>query len=293
MTTQAQYATIPKIGRTSISTANTAKDGTGTIATLVTGAPANQAGTRVDRVAIQATGDTTTGMVRLFLRKGAPGMSISTITFSGTTATLTTTAPHGLTTGDLLTVQGVIPDQYNVTDVAITVTGASSFTYVMPVAPTINAATLGGYSIVKAVETSALWREIPITAATVTARTISTITNATTTATMTTATAHGLSTGDTIVVTGASPAAYNGTFTITVTTATAFTYVMASNPGGSASPVGTYSVVKSAFARGMYSQVSADAAYLPLMLPPGWQLRASTNNAEGFNLATTFTGDTA
>lgn len=70
---------------------------------------------------------------------------------------------------------------------------------------------------------------------------ISSITNATTTATLTTGTAHGLSTGNTVSVFGAFPAAYNGTFTITVTGASTFTYTMLSDPGGSATTVGQYS----------------------------------------------------
>ena len=71
--------------------------------------------------------------------------------------------------------------------------------------------------------------------------TISTLTFVTTTATLSTgATPHGLSTGSVITVSGATPAAYNGTFSITVTSTTAFTYTMASNPGANASPVGSY-----------------------------------------------------
>jgi hypothetical protein len=70
---------------------------------------------------------------------------------------------------------------------------------------------------------------------------ISSITRAGTTATVTTATNHGRSNGDTVSVWGASPSQYNGTFTITVTGATTFTYTMASDPGASASPVGMYS----------------------------------------------------
>jgi hypothetical protein len=69
---------------------------------------------------------------------------------------------------------------------------------------------------------------------------ISTITFVTTTATVTTATAHGLSTGNVVTVSGATPAAYNGTFSITVTNSTTFTYTMLSNPGANASPVGSY-----------------------------------------------------
>jgi hypothetical protein len=70
--------------------------------------------------------------------------------------------------------------------------------------------------------------------------TISSITRVTTTATLTTATAHGLNTGAYVIVSGATPAAYNGTFVITVVDSTSFTYTMASDPGASASPVGSY-----------------------------------------------------
>lgn len=70
--------------------------------------------------------------------------------------------------------------------------------------------------------------------------TISTITNSTLTATLTTATAHGLSTGNYVVVSGAVPSAYNGEYAITVTSSTEFTYTMATNPAASASTVGTY-----------------------------------------------------
>ena len=71
--------------------------------------------------------------------------------------------------------------------------------------------------------------------------TISTITYVTTTATLTTSSAHGLSTGNTVTVYLASPSAYNGTFSITVTGATTFTYTMASDPGANATTVGAYS----------------------------------------------------
>jgi hypothetical protein len=69
---------------------------------------------------------------------------------------------------------------------------------------------------------------------------ISSITYVTTTATLTTATAHGLSTGAVVTITGATPTAYNGTFAITVTGTTTFTYTMASNPGANAVSVGSY-----------------------------------------------------
>jgi len=73
-------------------------------------------------------------------------------------------------------------------------------------------------------------------------QTISTITNSTTTATLTTATNHNLTTGTYVTVSGATPTAYNGTFSITVTGNTTFTYTMLTDPAGSASVVGSYIV---------------------------------------------------
>lgn len=83
-------------------------------------------------------------------------------------------------------------------------------------------------------------------------QTISTITNVTTTATLTTAANHNLTSGTFVTVSGATPAAYNGTFSITVTGDTTFTYTMLTNPAGSASPVGSYLV-------GVWGQIGGGA----------------------------------
>ena len=83
-------------------------------------------------------------------------------------------------------------------------------------------------------------------ATTTTAQTISTITRGgagNLTATLTTASAHGLITGNRVTVSGATPSAFNGSFTITVTSSTAFTYTMASAPASDATVVGTYTVL--------------------------------------------------
>ncbi len=83
-------------------------------------------------------------------------------------------------------------------------------------------------------------------ASTSTAQTISTITRGGTgnlIATVTTAAPHGLATGNKITVAGASPAQYNGTFTITRTGASTFTYAMATAPATDATTVGTYTVL--------------------------------------------------
>jgi len=71
---------------------------------------------------------------------------------------------------------------------------------------------------------------------------ISTITRVSTTATLTTASSHGLTTGRQVSITGCTPAAYNGVYTITVTGSSTFTYTMATVPAGSASVVGSYEI---------------------------------------------------
>lgn len=78
-----------------------------------------------------------------------------------------------------------------------------------------------------------------------TAQPIASISNVGTTATLTTTAPHLRYTGETVTVSGATPAAYNGTFVITVTGANTFTYTMLSNPGGVATVVGSYAVVAS------------------------------------------------
>jgi len=83
-------------------------------------------------------------------------------------------------------------------------------------------------------------------------QTISTITNSTTTATLTTATAHNLTSGTFVTVSGATPAAYNGTFSITVTGTDTFTYTMLTDPAASASTVGSYKV-------GVWGQIGGGA----------------------------------
>jgi hypothetical protein len=83
-------------------------------------------------------------------------------------------------------------------------------------------------------------------AATATAQTISTITRGGTgnlTATLTTGSAHGLVTGNQVTISGATESNYNGTYLVTVTGPTTFTYVMATAPAADATVVGSYVVV--------------------------------------------------
>ena len=73
--------------------------------------------------------------------------TISTITFVGTTATLTTATAHNLVTGNRITVSGASPADYNGTFV-ITRTGANTLTYTMATTPATNAITVGSYTTI-------------------------------------------------------------------------------------------------------------------------------------------------
>lgn len=63
MANSAQYASTPKNGSAQLTVANTARDGSGTLTTVYT---AGTAGARIDVLIIQATGTTTSGMIRFF-----------------------------------------------------------------------------------------------------------------------------------------------------------------------------------------------------------------------------------
>jgi hypothetical protein len=67
MATTAQYASTVRTAQAQVSTANTNRNGTGTIATVFT---AGSNGSRIDDIYITATGTTTAGVVRLFLNDG-------------------------------------------------------------------------------------------------------------------------------------------------------------------------------------------------------------------------------
>lgn len=164
MSNQANYASTVRNSVAQISTANTNRDGTGTLVPVLV---AGVNGSRVDRVQFQAIGTTTAGMLRLFKTKGNIGTPIATMTSSTTTVTVTTTAPHGRVNGEKLYMLECYPPEYNVIGATLTVTGANSYTYQATTAPvTSTASTIGQYMTTPAVPVSALWREIPVTAQT-------------------------------------------------------------------------------------------------------------------------------
>lgn len=64
---QQNYAATPRCAVGQVSAANTARDGTGTLATIIT---AGASGTLIEDIVITATGTTTAGMIRLFEHDG-------------------------------------------------------------------------------------------------------------------------------------------------------------------------------------------------------------------------------
>lgn len=67
MATNPNFSATLRTTVSQVSTANTNRDGTGTIVTCFT---AGTNGSRIESVEVQATGTTTAGMVRLFLNDG-------------------------------------------------------------------------------------------------------------------------------------------------------------------------------------------------------------------------------
>ena len=86
MANNPSFISTPRIGRCSLSTANTATDGTGTITDLVVGVAA---GTRVLSVVVQGTATVATGLVNLFLYDGTNWDLYDQITLTSTVGSTT------------------------------------------------------------------------------------------------------------------------------------------------------------------------------------------------------------
>ncbi len=86
MATSPAFAATPRVGMAQLTAANPNRDGTGTLATVLA---AGTSGSKIERVAIIATGTTTAGMVRLFLHDGTNArllkeIPVTAVTPSGT-----------------------------------------------------------------------------------------------------------------------------------------------------------------------------------------------------------------
>jgi hypothetical protein len=83
-------------------------------------------------------------------------IGITTITRVGTVATVTTTIPHGLQTGDTVTILGATDALYNIT-ASITLLTATTFTYTMSGTPGANAVATSSQSATQLVDPSKAW----------------------------------------------------------------------------------------------------------------------------------------
>lgn len=136
---------------------------------------------------------------------------ITSITRSSTTATVTTTAPHGFATGQIIDIRGVTETAYN-GGYIITVTGANTFTYTVAGSPTTPATGSFKYAT--------LYNKMVISG----------ITRSSTTATVTTASPHLMSNNTIVAIVGADQPEYNIVANITVTGASTFTYTVSGSP---------------------------------------------------------------
>lgn len=89
------FAVTPRIASVNIASANANRDGTGTIATLITGA---STGTQIREIAVQARVATTAGMVRVFLHDGSTFYLFDEISIAAATVSASVKATRVSTT---------------------------------------------------------------------------------------------------------------------------------------------------------------------------------------------------
>jgi type IV pilus assembly protein PilY1 len=150
--------------------------------------------------------DTTNANITAVMFGGSSSVNISSLTRTGTTASVTTAGNHGFTTGDSISIANATPDNYNGT-FTVTVTDATHFTYPITEYPPTTAT--GTYTASKP--------GIP--------RSVLLLTRSGTTMSAISL-AHGFSAGNTVTISGANQPEYNGTFTITNVTTDTFTFTI-------------------------------------------------------------------
>ena len=166
-----------------------------------------------------------TNITAAMLGASGPTMAISQITRSNTTATVTlaSTPSPALTSGQSITIAGSKYAEFNGT-FAITPVTATTFTYTVAVDPPTPAT--GTYTAT-----------VPSNP-----KVVASLTRSATTVTAT-VNGHGYVTGQTVTISAATGAAYNGSFVITNTGANTFTYTITDGPatpdGGGTAKVGS------------------------------------------------------
>lgn len=89
------FAVTPRLAAVNVSTANTNRDGTGTVATLISGAAT---GTVIREIVCQARVTTTAGMVRIFLYDGTTYRFFDEVAIAAATVGANTKATRVSTT---------------------------------------------------------------------------------------------------------------------------------------------------------------------------------------------------
>lgn len=91
MATAPIFTATPRCAVGQIGTANTNRDGTGTVGTICS---AGTNGSRIDYIEVQATGTTTAGVVRLFIHDNTNFRLLTEIMISAITPSTTVAAAH-------------------------------------------------------------------------------------------------------------------------------------------------------------------------------------------------------
>lgn len=165
MSATSNYASVPKVGSGVTTTADTSYSAP-TNTTVGIAFQDVAVGSRIDQIDNISLGTSVAGLLRLWYCEGNVGPAISSITSSGTTATCTTATAHNLITGDLITLRGAFPVQYNVNSVAVTVSSATVFTFTIVSTSNVAARDVGAYSSTHAAAVYHLLKDIPIVAIT-------------------------------------------------------------------------------------------------------------------------------
>lgn len=164
---------------------------------------------------------------------GASNIKVNSIVRTGTNALVTTNTSHGYSTGMAVTIAGALQSAYNGTH-NVTVNSPTTFTITgLPDLPTPTS--LGTYVV-------GLHNLISQTISTITRSASGTSTANSETATVTTTAAHGFIVGNSVSITGATPADYSGIKTVaSVPGSTTFTFSIPVYPPATA--LNTYKAV--------------------------------------------------
>lgn len=171
--------------------------------------------------------------------------TVQSASWTGNVATITTSASHGLATNQQITLVGITPSAYNGT-FPVAVIDATHFAYSLAGNPGAyvsggTLATAVGIQNVKSSDPMLPYSgSLPSSTSihvrldvnkTFAATLIQAASWSANSVTITTAASHGLLSNQRVSISNSNPSGYNGTYAITVTDSTHFTYALGSNPG--------------------------------------------------------------